>query len=48
VNIITQELMKKGLTDDGSNKEDLDKNICIIILNQIKEQRQYQTKISTK
>ncbi|NHK31547.1 MAG: hypothetical protein FK730_09360 [Asgard group archaeon] len=48
VNIITQELMKKGLTAVGSNKEELDKNICKIILNQIKEQRQYQTKISSK
>ncbi|NHJ49718.1 MAG: hypothetical protein FK733_18145 [Asgard group archaeon] len=45
-NLITQELEKKGITIEEGISEDLDKNICIIILNQLKEQKQYQTKIN--
>ncbi|MBN1329775.1 MAG: hypothetical protein JXA54_09905 [Candidatus Heimdallarchaeota archaeon] len=43
--LIIKELDKLGLTVDGSNKEELDKNICKIIFAEIKEQKSHQTKI---
>jgi hypothetical protein len=45
-NVITQDLEKKGIIIEDGISEDLDKNICLIILNQLKEQKQYQTKIN--
>jgi hypothetical protein len=46
ITLITEELEKRNIILKESNSEELDKTICIVIINQLKEQKQYQTKIT--